>query len=1158
MERNIIEYEQISGRWKTVGLPTGKERRVLFRRARRIIFFFLASALTVSTGLAFDHRQLPGLGRDISEYEARLHLARLLSHSGDRVDEAILQYRTLREMHPEDPAVLSELAEALIRGKYFQAAVAELESVGHGQPGSGDKRGILLSRAYAGMGEDAAVLRLLDPLHRADPGNREIGLELARACIRLGKTESAQIILGRLHERFPEDTELMVEMADAEAAAGHASACRRYFSKALQLAGNPAALRLAYASRMNMWGDFYGVESIYRDHLSRHPEDTAVRHKLAEVLVSAQRYEEAESIYKLLLVDGHRRLAVLLATARLHFEAKNDPMAIGLINKILDPEPEPESVRLDRSLENGRMHLRISLPQRIDSIKTFLLEAPRRLILDLYGSGLGSDTASYPVGHAGIRQIRIGSHPGRIRVVADAATQGFTMPLVVYGGHTVHMVFGAGTDSGDDPDTAASSENMAEIYRSAFRLKARVLLRMGRTEPAIYIHRFRSLSPGERTDAFLSLGRLYLKRGERAEAAAWFTRAHHLDSESIAVRFYHAGPDTAATQAFLDRLTASAEITPMRLMEWGRLYAENGLFKQAIVCYRAAATADPACFPARMALAETLAFDRRYDESIEAFEALAAEFPANRKIWVSWARVLSWARAYDAALAVYADVHRENPQDPLPVMEMARTAEWGKRMDRAMESYALLWKNPVDRRLAETLDRTDVNHAPAFLKPVIQRTRQLAEAEGIYRGYEHFISALAKIGDSAPQSIRSEMDRIAAGLWGIYRIQKTARLESRAKQLAWEGRFPAALSVYDALIETRPGNQEALFSAGQVQCALGLCDREADTYGRLLELEPHHTLAANALKRQQIRSRGSAVLGYGFWKERGRDELARISRHHYELVADLPVTCRYRLTVKGHRWHEYGHSGDDDYRAIGHTIGFNGIIGPRVGAALHWTRKDYSDKRLGNTDTGSASLMYRLENGAEITTGYDRVDELFNGYGIEQGIQSSAWQAAIRAPLTRRWDIKGHGQTKRYNDGNTGDRVGAAVGYRVTDHPRLVKISISGDYRDTRKQNVYRFDNGRIVDITHPYWTPDDHLSTAVTFEWHHDLSENFFCGAQQHDYNLRLTLGTESESNESLQLEGEWRYEFRDRWSVNLKGLVHRSGEWDAEGLWTEIRYRF
>lgn len=115
---------------------------------------------------------------------------------------------------------------------------------------------------------------------------------------------------------------------------------------------------------------------------------------------------------------------------------------------------------------------------------------------------------------------------------------------------------------------------------------------------------------------------------------------------------------------------------------------------------------------------------------------------------------------------------------------------------------------------------------------------------------------------------------------------------------------------------------------------------------------------------------------------------------------------------------------------------------------------------------------------------------------------------------------------------------------------------------------MFEFQGNNLVNIKHPYWTPENYIAEGLTFEWHHDVSKFLFSGNQSHFYDILVTPGTNSELLEtpetnlkdklSLQIEGKWHYEFYKRWTVGIEGLLYRSKVWDADGIWGIIQYQF
>lgn len=977
--------------------------------------------------------------------EMLLTLARSYAWRGD--PEAAVPYyeEVLGGQGFSDAVLLIEAADACLYSRRWKTA-AELyrRALAHDPDDRKARRGLAL--ALARGGRDQTALPILEALLAEDPGDKDAGRELLQLYIRMEKYQKALLLGEDLSARFPEDPQVLVAAAELAAARGLARPSRQYFEAALTVAADPAAVRLAYAAGLNRWGDFYRVENIYRGHLQQHPDDARVRRKLAEVLVSSQRYDEAESIYRGLLLEGEDP-TLLMDLARLYSEARDDRAVLRTADRILD------SVRRDA-----------------------------RTPLDRPADGLHSEI---------------------------------------------------------------------------LRLRAVSLARLGRSEAAAVLYRQLAAAGSQPAASLVALGRLYLRTGKPRQARAAFAEALAADSEDLAAQFYAAGLNTGDQdphpEVFLGRFAEA----PMKLVAWGRLYSENRRYDSAVRCYRRALEIEPDCFPARLALAETLAYDRRYALSDAAFRELNARYPANRKIRIGWARMLSWDRRYKAAEALYRSVIALNPEDPVPRIELARITAWAKDMERAEAHYRALWQEPVDEKLRKALEQAaDAPDDLDSLKRVLQRS--LNRKDRPYSGYERFTEAIEEMAGSISSELERNLCRIRAELGDDYRIQKKAWLENRAKVQARERRWPGAYKTYKDLIEMQPGNQEAMFDFAQVQCVLGLCGEEGETYEKLLRIEPDHTLAEHASARRKIRSRPAGEGRYHYWREEGRDRLSRIERTGYDLSADVPIRCRYRLRLEGHRFVEDPLTGAGVYKARGHTVALDGPINEHISGAAGWTRKDYDDSNLSDTDTGFARLWFMTDCGVRIGGGWDKANEIYNEFGILQSIQSSTGWLGAEARPGWKWNLQARFRQREYSDDNAGQHHSLSIGYRVTEHPRLFKATFSADYRDTENASIYRFQNGTLSDIVHPYWTPRNHLGGAVVFEWLHDLSAFFFCGAPAHFYNVLLTLGTESDANESISLEGQWRFDFMKRWSLNVKGFVHRSRLWDADGLWAAIKYHF
>lgn len=872
-------------------------------------------------------------------------------------------------------------------------------------------------------------------LRDQNPDDPLIPIEMAGVLIRKGDTAEALSLVNDIREIKLNDPAAIAALADLEASLGHAVRCRHLYLKAIAQSHQPETLRLQLANRMNLWGDFYRAESIYRDRLAAHPDDREAALKLATVLRSSERYPEAEGIYRQLLAESPDPGEIPLELARLKRLEKDAVTAQKWVDRILELRP-------------------------------------------------------------------------------------------------------------DDPN--------------ALTLKADLLFFQKQYPEALGIYSMLSDRDCCRVQGIMGMGKVYLKQGKSDLAQDAFVQAHELDPQAVEVEYYVAGPNTATSDDFVDALVEERRLSAITLEKWARLYAEQGYYATAIRCYEASLKRDPDCFPAQIGLAEVLAIDHQYDRAVERFEVLSHVFPDNRKILIGKARALGWGRRYDDAIALYDTIHQLSPADPVPQMEKARTAVWAKEMDLAFAIYDALLEPPVDGRLAQALAPVAEASGHSELMAAVQRLSESAEQGSIYQGTDALNHELVRLRKDLTPDTNRQIEAIEARLFPPYAIQKAACLEYQSKRLTWKRRPAQATDAYEELLAFTPGNQEAIFDYAQLQCSMGLCNREGAVYRQLLDIDPLHSLAGGALERLEIRRNPSIKLGQIYWAERGREGLTEIDRYRTDLEVDVPIDCRFHLRVTGHHWVEHPSYTGDSYGANGFSLAFGGVLNPYIEGEAAWTKKMYTDRQFQNTDTGYGRIWLNLRDYATVGLGHERTDELYNYFGIRQGIQADTWWLSFNSHINRRLELLGQARYLSYSDDNDGQHHMAGASYSLTDHPRIFKISLTGQYRNTRKQDVYQYVNGQLVDIIHPYWTPEDYYGGAATFEWYHDLSKLLFCGSQLHFYDLAVGVGTDTEHNPSIELRGELHYEFLDHWKFSIKGLIHRSKLWDAEGAWVDLRYQF
>ncbi len=1007
----------------------------------------------------------------ISDFEARMALAKILSYNDDTLNESMGEYEMLFEQQPDNLEVRLDMAKIFIRKKMYQDALLHLNYVISKKPDDAEALSSIGDiQLYAGRLKEAVsfynkvleanpssyemqkklalalswdgnvekALPLLLNIYTKNPENKEIAVELARIYARKMNQQKALSVLHALHKRYPDDHNILAEIAGIEVSLGHAVKCSNLYIEVLKKSNNDETVFLRYADAMNLWGDFYKIENIYKNYLRTHPGSKDITLKLAWLYVSSERYEEAEGIYRALLLDNPDMTEALLDMAKLRLLEKRFTDALSFTDKLL-----------------------IKMPANFDVLS---LKAESFAYLKKYDDALQT-----------FREIINGSDKNE-----------------------------------------------------------------------------------KRADALVNSGKVYLKQNDRKKALECFEKAYEIDRQSVKVKFYFAGAEKLTSRYFIDKILETESTSPGRLKEWAELYALQGLNDEAISFYRAALKNDPEFFPASMGLSQMYAIDHQYSKSIELLGMLDKNLPGTSKIMIWKARALAWSKEYEKSIEAYNRVRQFNYEDPVPKREKARVAVWGKMMDDADAFYKEMYTPQVDKDLLKAI-APDVKNIEndSFIK-ALEALRKTAGEDSVYKGYEKFSEDFESYKKALPDNQRIQIEKVLIELLPAYRIQKDALLENRSKSFAWHKKFVHALESYEELTDFSPGNQEAIFDYAQAECALGLCEREAKTYNTLLNIDPLHSLAGLALERQKIRKNFFLQFNYNYWMEDGRGELSRISRNRFDLTFNVPLSCQYYAGITGHRWLENPWYNHKTYAADGYSIFFGGTVNPFVKGEVKWTYKKYNDSEMSPRNTGHAFLWFNLKDYAHLGGGYEKTDEIYNYFDINQGTQSDSWWIGGRSDITRKLEINAKARFINYNDSNSGQHYQLSAGYAATDHPKIFKVTLSGEYRDTKKDNIFIYSGNTLINIIHPYWTPQNYTGTGIVFEWYHDYSKLFFCGNELKFYDIKVFFGTDSDNNPAAKIEAELHHQLHDHWTISIKGMLHSSPQWSANGLWATLKYQF
>lgn len=497
-------------------------------------------------------------------------------------------------------------------------------------------------------------------------------------------------------------------------------------------------------------------------------------------------------------------------------------------------------------------------------------------------------------------------------------------------------------------------------------------------------------------------------------------------------------------------------------------------------------------------------------------------FPAQ----IGRAETLSTLFFHTCAIEIYQELLQEFPENAKLMLALARAFAWNKQFDTAITIYdSIIDLNPQDPVPYREKARTALWNKQFDL--AMETYDALLEPEG------------------------EDLDE--------YLIQTSIALEKRAKWLNWNKRYISSLPAYRDLLAFNPGNEEAMFDYAQVYCNLGLCDYSRCIYEDILNLDPNHSLVKIALERIEERNHWGFQANLLYWREIGSGSFSasQIARYRLDEVFEIPLTCRMHLRFIQQEYVENPFLNFKFYPAEGQTIEGDYIYNENIAGFVSATYKNYFHK-FRSTVTSHNRLLFTVNDYLKILLSCNKEDEIYNFFSLKQAIQSTVSLITLSSTLTRYWIASGTYQYYSYNDDNSQFHFNLLTEYQFSEDPDVFKVILQGDYRNAAHQSISIFVGTQLVDMIHPYWTPNKYLAGALTLEYRHDFREFVFCGAPERYIDIKITGGTDNTKNPSIEAIVEWKHELLHHWGFEVKALIHRSPLWNAEGAWGTVYYRF
>ena len=280
-----------------------------------------------------DYQQLVKMYPD--QPQLRSNFGAALAGSG-RYAEAIEQYEKAIAIHP-DPKVRLNLALAYYKETEFQPAIDELKKVHQELPD--DKQAtMLLADSNLQLGHNNEVIRILQPLYKANPKDLAIAYMLGTALVRNGQTAEGQVVIDPILKNG-DSAEARLLMGMTKMSVNDFAGARDDLKRAVELNPKLPDVYSYYGSALLATGDQPGAEKAFEEELAQYPNNFDANLRMGVLLKQNDEFDKALQRFERALRARPGDLAVRFQIASVLVEQSHLDEARGQLEQIVKESP---------------------------------------------------------------------------------------------------------------------------------------------------------------------------------------------------------------------------------------------------------------------------------------------------------------------------------------------------------------------------------------------------------------------------------------------------------------------------------------------------------------------------------------------------------------------------------------------------------------------------------------------------------------------------------------------------------------------------------------------------------------------------------------------------------------------------------------------------
>jgi len=606
--------------------------------------------------------------------------------------------------------------------------------------------------------------------------------------------------------------------------------------------------------------------------------------------------------------------------------------------------------------------------------------------------------------------------------------------------------------------------------------------------------------------------------GDRFEILLLLEQIHSLSGETIKAQEFGAWAMSLAQEDLGSLLTLTG------------LYKSLENFSRQREAAGVAAHKEPDSLAARMDLVQATIGSGLLSEALQLSELVLDRYPENSWFRTRQIELLARSGRFDDTLKLANALLDSNPERADILLLKARIL-WQQRLwDDSVALYQSYMSPAVEELLEQQFGHQGVS---LDLTPQSTIWDKITFSEGEPLSISEVVMSPHHAVDSSANG--RQINKTAAPYYALFRWQERFKRELAIRRLVQRRYYHFAATQLESLIKDYGSNDFLLYDLAGLYSKLEMLQEEVFLYGILARQNRDFPGLQEAVQRNGLKRRPRVALAYIMQEDDGWHGYKAIRKKAADVTGWYSDSSSndWSLNLQRIKYDSTNNSLDvKSWRAmLSVESKLNQAFHLSLGAGVENLEDDNN-----STPLFYGAIIGKLRDEMRTTLSFRQDVTADTITSLTRDITLREYKIDFMFDLMPRVLMGGDLQYTDYSDSNWTNKYTVWSSYLFFPEPTLLKVSYKFDYYDSDEGQLGPLPPAEFgfAPNDHPYWAPLDYWITRFSFYFKHQISNDALARGVPSYYTLEYSLGYDSDDNDLHEVKGSISVELFKHLTLN------------------------